>query len=102
MVGVASGVVMYGFVVLMAVAGFTVVLPLVILPPVVLGLIAANNLLGGGRTYGRSGGPSVADGQAPLSSSGPNGPRPSVAHVGSDPAPNGSDHRGLGEALPPH
>ncbi len=42
---------MYGFVVLMDVAGFTEVLPLVVLPPVVLGLIAANSLLGGGRGH---------------------------------------------------
>ena len=76
--GVVAGIIMYGFIILMAVAGFTVVLPLVILPPVVLGLIAANNLIGGGRTYGRSPGRPVGQGQAPLSSSGPNGPRPSA------------------------
>ena len=42
----------YGLVVLMYVAGFTPVLPLVVLPPVVIGLIGANSLLGGGR-HGR-------------------------------------------------
>jgi hypothetical protein len=51
--GIALAVLMYGFIVVLAVAGFTEVLPLVILPPVVLGLIAANNLIGGGRTPGR-------------------------------------------------
>ncbi len=83
------GVLMYGFIVLMAVAGFTVVLPLVILPPVVLALIAANNLLGGGRTYGRTSGRPVGQGQAPLSSSGPNGPLPSTvaSDVGQEPHP---------------
>ncbi len=55
--GVALGVLMYGFVVLMDVAGFTEVLPLVVLPPVVLGLIAANSLLGGGRGHGRGAAP---------------------------------------------
>ena len=59
-------VIMYGFIVLMDVAGFTEVLPLVVLPPVVLGLIAANNLLrGGGSQGGSSGGPPGADGRHP-------------------------------------
>ncbi len=72
--GIVAGIAMYAFIVLMDVAGFTAVLPLVVLPPVVLGLIAANNLLGGGRSHGRSSGRPVGEGQAPLSSSGPNGP----------------------------
>jgi hypothetical protein len=54
--GVVLCVLVYGLVVLMDVAGFTEVAPLVILPPVVLGLIAANNLLRGGRGYGGSSG----------------------------------------------
>ena len=66
----------YGLVVLMDVAGFTEVLPLVILPPVVLGLIGANSLLGGGRAYGRRATSVAPGGQGPLSSSGPNGSRP--------------------------
>jgi hypothetical protein len=54
--GVILGVLMYGLVVLMDVAGFTEVLPLVVIPPVVVGLIGANSLLGGGRGQRRSGG----------------------------------------------
>jgi hypothetical protein len=47
--GVVLGILMYGFIVLMDVAGFTAVLPLVVLPPVVLGLMAANGLINGPR-----------------------------------------------------
>jgi hypothetical protein len=57
----------------------------VVIPPVLLGLIVGNHLLGGGRTHGRSPGRPVGDGRAPLSSSGPNGPIPSgprPAHAG--------------------
>ncbi len=55
--GVVLALVVYGLVVLMDMAGFTEVLPLVVLPPVVVGLIAANSLLGGGRTRGRAAAP---------------------------------------------
>ena len=72
--GIVLGVLVYAGMVLMCVAGFTAVAPLVVIPPVLVGLIAANNLLGGGRTHGRSPGRPVGGGQAPLSSSGPNGP----------------------------
>jgi len=71
---VVLGVFAYLGVVVMAVAGFTAVVPLVVLPPVLVALIGANNLLGGGRSHGRSPGRPVGRGQAPLSSSGPNGP----------------------------
>jgi hypothetical protein len=81
--GWVLGLLVYAGVILMYVAGFTPVLPLVVLPPVVLGLIAAGNLLGG-RDHGRrpsvptSGpaGPGGSATRAPLSSSGPNGTRP--------------------------
>ncbi len=72
--GIVLGVLLYGGIVLMYVAGFTPVAPLVVIPPVLFGLIAANNLLGGGRTHGRSPGRPGGGGQAPLSSSGTNGP----------------------------
>jgi hypothetical protein len=72
--GIVLGLLVYLGIVVMAVAGFTVVVPLVVLPPVVAALIGANNLLGGGRGYGRSPGRPVGQGRAPLSSSGPNGP----------------------------
>jgi hypothetical protein len=71
--GIVLGALLYAGIVLMEVAGFTAVAPLVVIPPVLLGLIGANNLLGGGRTHGRSPGRPVGGGQAPLSSSGPNG-----------------------------
>ncbi len=45
--GWVVGVLVYAGVVLMAMAGFSAVLPLVVVPPVLLGLIAAGNLLGG-------------------------------------------------------
>jgi hypothetical protein len=51
--GWAVGLLVYAGVVLMAMAGFSAVLPLVIIPPVLLGLIAAGNLLGG-RSHGRA------------------------------------------------
>ncbi len=59
-IGVLLGVLVYGLVVLMDVAGFTEVLPLVVIPPVVVGLIGANSLLGGGRGQRRSVGRPVA------------------------------------------
>ena len=76
MTGVVLGLVAYAGVVLLLIAGYTSILPLVIVPLVLAGLIGANNLLGGGRTYGRTPGRPVGYGQAPLSSSGPNGPLP--------------------------
>jgi hypothetical protein len=71
--GLVVGAIVYAGMVLMLVAGFTVVAPLVVIPPVLAALIGANNLIGGGRTHGRSSGRPVGQGQAPLSSSGPNG-----------------------------
>jgi hypothetical protein len=76
MTGVVLGLVAYAGVVLMLIAGYSSVLPLVVVPLILGGLIGANNLLGGGRTYGRTPGRPVGSGQAPLSSSGPNGPLP--------------------------
>jgi hypothetical protein len=74
--GLVVGAVVYAGMVVMMVAGFTVVAPLVVIPPVLAALIGANNLLGGGRSHGRSPGRPVGQGRAPLSSSGPNGVRP--------------------------
>jgi hypothetical protein len=71
--GLVLGVVAYVGIVLMAVAGFTAVLPLVVIPPVLVALIGGNNLLGGGRSHGRSPGRPVGQGRSPLSSGGPNG-----------------------------
>ena len=87
--GVVLGLLVYAGVVVMAAAGFSGAIPLVIVPPVLVGLIGGANLLGGGRDHGRSaGGP--ARGRAPLSSSGPNGPiRPAPRPEG--PRPEGPD-----------
>jgi hypothetical protein len=51
--GIVLGVLVYAGCVLMAVAGFSAVVPLVVVPPVLLGIIAANSLLGGGRDHHR-------------------------------------------------
>jgi hypothetical protein len=72
--GLVLGALVYVGVVVMAAAGFTAVIPLVVVPPVLVAMIGANNLLGGGRTQGRTAGRPVGQGRAPLSSSGPNGP----------------------------
>jgi hypothetical protein len=47
--GIVLGLFVYAGFVLMDIAGFTVVAPLVVIPPVLLGLIWANTLLGGRR-----------------------------------------------------
>jgi hypothetical protein len=47
--GIVCGLLVYAGIVLMDIAGFTVVAPLVIIPPVLIGLIWANSLLGGRR-----------------------------------------------------
>lgn len=47
--GIVLGVLVYAGIVLMDVAGFTEVAPLVVIPPVLVGLIVANNFLGGRR-----------------------------------------------------
>jgi len=72
--GIVLGVLLYAGIVLMAVAGFTEVAPLVVVPPVLLVLIAGGNLLGAGRGHGRSAGRAVGPGRAPMSSNGPNDP----------------------------
>jgi hypothetical protein len=83
--GIVLGAMLYAGIVLMDVAGFTEVLPLVVIPPVLLGLIGANNLLGGGRDHGAAAAaPPVDRGRAPSSSSGPNGSR-----LGTSSAPGG-------------
>jgi hypothetical protein len=63
--GIVLGALLYAGIVLTVIAGFTVAVPLVVIPPVVLGLIAANSLLGGGHSRGAG-----RDPRAP----GPDGP----------------------------
>jgi hypothetical protein len=87
--GVALGALVYAGVLVMAAAGFTAVLPLVVLPPVLVGVIGAANLLGG-RTHGRGTG-APARGGPPLSSSGSSGPN---GARGSIPADHGPDEPG--------
>ncbi|HVB92934.1 MAG TPA: hypothetical protein VND67_01345 [Acidimicrobiales bacterium] len=48
-IGIAGGVALYAGMLIMLVAGFTAILPFVIIPPVLIGLIGANSLLGGPR-----------------------------------------------------
>lgn len=69
--GLVLGLLVYAGVVVMAAAGFSGAIPLVVVPPVLVGLIGAANLLGG-RDHGRSAGARAGD-RAPLSSGGPNG-----------------------------
>jgi hypothetical protein len=85
--GLVLGAVAYAGVVVMAAAGFSGAIPLVIVPPVLVALIGAANLLGGGRSHGRSAG-RPAGGRAPLSSSGPNRRVPPVPDAGG-PGPDG-------------
>lgn len=70
----AGGVVLYLFCVVMAAAGFTSIIPLIVIVPVLVLLIGGGNLLGG-RSHGRTraAGPPGME-PAPLSSTGPNGP----------------------------
>jgi hypothetical protein len=72
-VAVAAGVALYLFCVIMAAAGFTSIIPLIVIVPVLVLLIGGGNMLGG-RSHGRTraAGPGLEP--APLSSSGPNGP----------------------------
>ena len=99
--GIVLGIVLYAFIVLMLVAGFQAVLPLVILPPVVLGLIAANSLLGGGRSYGRPAGKTTEQGQSPLASGGPGVPRTPDAAMQANGAGPSSGTRTAEEPNPP-
>jgi hypothetical protein len=73
-VAVAGGVALYLFCVVMAAAGFTSIIPLIVIVPVLVLLIGGGNLLGG-RSHGRTraAGPPGME-PAPLSSTGPNGP----------------------------
>jgi hypothetical protein len=48
-IGIAGGVVLYVGMLIMLVAGFTAILPFVVVPPVLLAMIGANSLLGGPR-----------------------------------------------------
>jgi hypothetical protein len=79
--GVVLGMLLYALIVLMYVAGFTAVAPLVILPPVLIGLIGANSLLGGGR-HGRR--PAAPPPAAPGGSNGTH-PRPDPTGLGPPP-----------------
>jgi hypothetical protein len=86
--GIVLGVLLYGFIVLMDVAGFTPVAPLVIIPPVLVALIGANSLLGGGRTKST---PQPVPRRAPVSSNG----------APSKPVSNGATSQPADGTLPP-
>lgn len=72
-VAVAAGVALYLFCVVMAAAGFSSIIPLIVIVPVLVLLIGGGNLLGG-RSHGRAraAGPPGME-PAPLSSTGPTG-----------------------------
>jgi hypothetical protein len=73
-VGVAGGVLLYSGLVVMLAAGFTAILPFVVIPLVLVALIGANSLLGGPRRRQRPPGRPIrpADrGVVPASSGGP-------------------------------
>jgi hypothetical protein len=53
--GLVLGALVYVGILGMAVAGFPGAIPLVVVPPVLVALIAAANLLGGGRSRGGAG-----------------------------------------------
>ena len=53
--GIVLGVLVYGGLLGMAAAGFPGAIPLVVIPPVLVGLIGTANLLGGGRSRGGAG-----------------------------------------------
>ena len=71
--GLVAGAIVYAGMVAMLVAGFTPVTPLVVIPPVLIALIAANSLLGGGRGHRRS---PAGPGRTPVPSPVPNGSVP--------------------------
>jgi hypothetical protein len=80
--GIVFGILLYALIVLMDVAGFTPVEPLVVIPPVLVAMIGGNSLLGGGRTRGRTAPApqpapgSEGDGRAGRPPTGPNGREP--------------------------
>jgi hypothetical protein len=79
--GILLGALVYAGMVLMMVAGFTAIVPFVVIPPVIVAMIGANSLLGGGRPSRPARAPSgpipppaAGDGAAPRRR--PNGQRP--------------------------
>jgi hypothetical protein len=89
--GVVLGLIVYAGIVVMAIAGFNAIIPLVVIPPVIVALIGASNLIGGGRTHGQPSARPVDPGRAPLSSSGPNGTlTPEAVPMVEHPAPEES------------
>jgi hypothetical protein len=73
--GLVVGAIVYAGMVTMLVAGFTPVTPLVVIPPVLIALIGANSLLGGGRGSGRPRSRPAGGGSAPVPSPATNGRR---------------------------
>ena len=90
-VAVAGGVALYVFCVVLAAAGFTSIVPLIVLVPILVLLVGGGNLLGG-RNHGRTRA-AVPPGfnPAPLSSSGPNGPLPPARGEGEPGEPDSAE-----------
>jgi hypothetical protein len=91
--GIVLGALVYAGVVLMVVAGFTAAVPFVVIPPVIVAMIGANSLLGGGRPSRPARAPSGPGApSAPTGGAGPRG-RPNGKRPGS---PSGEESAGTG------
>ena len=99
-IGIAGGVVLYAGMLIMLVAGFGAILPFVVIPPVLIGLIGANSLLGGPRRPRPPARPirPTDRGMVPPASGGPvvNGRSGESPDTDRQPRPNGGGSAGSG------
>jgi hypothetical protein len=99
-IGIAGGVVLYAGMLIMLVAGFGAILPFVVIPPVLIGLIGANSLLGGPRRPRPPARPirPTDRGMVPPASGGPvvNGRSGESSDTDRPPRPNGAGSAGSG------
>ena len=73
-IGIVGGVLLYAGVVVLDIAGFTEIFPFVVVPPVLVALIGANSLIGGGRARRRPPGrPAPPDGAVGVTGTRSNG-----------------------------
>ncbi len=100
-VAVAGAVALYVFCLVMAAAGFTSIVPFIVVVPVLVLLVGGGNLLGG-RNHGRTRG-AVPPGfnPAPVSSSGPNGPLPTARADGAPGDPRAGGENAIETGGPP-
>lgn len=69
-IGIAGGILVYVWAVILYAAGFTAIAAVVVIPPVLVALIAVSNLLGG-RSRRSSGGKGSDGGRSPRPPDGP-------------------------------